>query len=187
MFLAKLPIVVGRKGILDIDNKTQELRLSQQAGSFLINDGQLFVRDTQITGWRRKAQRPGAVQVAEEFRPFLLAWGGTETYIFKTKMASFGYAKSKSYGREHFPVHAEHGQGLSALNRPAGSSTPSSRDMWYGFYCYETTGFVVKGNTYRDNIVYGIDPHHRSHGLIIAENTVYGTKEEARHVPFPVR
>src|SRR5690606_20568467 len=51
-------------------------------------------------------------------------------------------------------------------------------DMWYGFYCYETRDFVVKGNTYRDNIVYGIDPHDRSHGLIIAENDVYGTKKQ---------
>jgi poly(beta-D-mannuronate) C5 epimerase len=37
---------------------------------------------------------------------------------------------------------------------------------------------VVKGNTYRDNIVYGIDPHDRSERLIIAENTVFGTKKK---------
>ena len=37
---------------------------------------------------------------------------------------------------------------------------------------------MIKGNTYRDNIVYGIDPHDRSHGLIIAENTVFGTKKK---------
>ena len=46
VYLARLPIVVGHKGILEIDNSTQELRLSQEAGSFLVNDGQLFVRDT---------------------------------------------------------------------------------------------------------------------------------------------
>lgn len=51
-------------------------------------------------------------------------------------------------------------------------------DMWYGFYCYETQDFVVKDSTYRDNIVYGIDPHDRSHRLIIAGNTVYGTKKK---------
>jgi poly(beta-D-mannuronate) C5 epimerase len=51
-------------------------------------------------------------------------------------------------------------------------------DMWYGYYCYETQGFVVKSNTYHDNIIYGIDPHDRSHGLIIADNTVYGTKKK---------
>jgi poly(beta-D-mannuronate) C5 epimerase len=178
VFLAKLPIVVGRKGILDIDKHTKELRLSQEAGAFLINDGQLFVRDTKITGWKEKANGPATYQSPNEFRPFLLAWGGTETYIANTKMASFGYANSKSYGvsiSQYTPNMAK------VLKRPEPTGwiiDSEFSDMWYGFYCYETTGFVIKGNTYKDNIVYGIDPHDRSHGLIIADNTVYGTKKK---------
>jgi poly(beta-D-mannuronate) C5 epimerase len=78
--------------------QTQELRLSQEAGSFLVNDGQLFVRDTKVTGWREKDNGPATFRSPKEFRPFLLAWGGTETYIVNSKMASFGYANSKSYG-----------------------------------------------------------------------------------------
>jgi hypothetical protein len=56
--------VVGRKGILEIDGKTQELRLSQEAGSFLVNDGQLFVRDTKVTGWRERttARQPSVAE-----------------------------------------------------------------------------------------------------------------------------
>ncbi|MEB0104864.1 mannuronan 5-epimerase AlgG [Pseudomonas sp. MH9.3] len=178
VFLAKLPIVVGRKGILEIDGKTQELRLSQQAGSFLINDGQLFVRDTKITGWDEKTNGPALFKSPNEFRPFLLAWGGTQTYIANSKMASFGYANSKSYGvsiSQYTPNMAK------VLKRPEPTGwiiDSEFSDMWYGFYCYETTGFVIKGNTYKDNIVYGIDPHDRSHGLIIADNTVYGTKKK---------
>lgn len=178
VFLAKLPIVVGRKGILEVDKQTKELRLSQEAGSFLINDGQLFVRDTRITGWKEKANGPALFQSPKEFRPFLLAWGGTETYVANTKMASFGYANSKSYGvsiSQYTPNMAK------VLKRPEPTGwiiDSEFSDMWYGFYCYETTGFVIKGNTYKDNIVYGIDPHDRSHGLIIADNTVYGTKKK---------
>ncbi|MBI6599881.1 MULTISPECIES: mannuronan 5-epimerase AlgG [Pseudomonas] len=178
VFLAKLPIVVGRKGILEIDKRTQELRLSQEAGSFLINDGQLFVRDTKITGWSEKANGPALFKSPKEFRPFLLAWGGTETYVANSKMASFGYANSKSYGvsiSQYTPNMAK------VLKRPEPTGwiiDSEFSDMWYGFYCYETTGFVIKGNTYKDNIVYGIDPHDRSHGLIIADNTVYGTKKK---------
>ena len=178
VFLAKLPIVVGRKGILEIDKQTQELRLSQEAGSFLINDGQLFVRDTKITGWREKTNGPATFQSPKEFRPFLLAWGGTETYIANSKMASFGYANSKSYGvsiSQYTPNMAK----VLKRPEPTGWIVDSEfSDMWYGFYCYETTGFVLKGNTYKDNIVYGIDPHDRSHGLIITDNTVYGTKKK---------
>ncbi|OIN48605.1 poly(beta-D-mannuronate) C5 epimerase [Pseudomonas azotoformans] len=178
VIVAKLPIVVGRKGILEIDKKTQELRLSQEAGSFLINDGQLFVHDTKVTGWSEKANGPALFKSPKEFRPFLLAWGGTETYISNTKMASFGYANSKSYGvsiSQYTPNMAK------VLKRPEPTGwiiDSEFSDMWYGFYCYETTGFVIKGNTYKDNIVYGIDPHDRSHGLIIADNTVYGTKKK---------
>lgn len=178
VFLAKLPIVVGRKGILEIDKRTQELRLSQEGGSFLINDGQLFVRDTKITGWSEKANGPALFKSPKEFRPFLLAWGGTETYVANSKMASFGYANSKSYGvsiSQYTPNMAK------VLKRPEPTGwiiDSEFSDMWYGFYCYETTGFVIKGNTYKDNIVYGIDPHDRSHGLIIADNTVYGTKKK---------
>lgn len=178
VYLAKLPIVVGRHGILEIDKQTRELRLSQEAGSFLVNDGQLFVRDTKITGWREKDNGPATFNSPKEFRPFLLAWGGTETYIANSKIASFGYANSKSYGvsiSQYTPNMAK----VLKRPEPTGWIVGSEfSDMWYGFYCYETRDFVVKGNTYKDNIVYGIDPHDRSHGLIIADNTVYGTKKK---------
>lgn len=178
VYLARLPIVVGHQGILDIDSSTKELRLSEEGGSFMVNDGQLFVRDTQVTGWREKANGPATFRDSKEFRPFLLAWGGTETYIINSKMASFGYANSKSYGvsiSQYTPNMAK----VIKRDEPTGWIVDSEfSDMWYGFYCYETRDFVVKGSTYRDNIVYGIDPHDRSHGLIIAENDVYGTKRK---------
>lgn len=178
VFLARIPIVVGEKGILEIDQQTQELRLSQEGGSFLVNDGKMFIRDTKVTGWREKDNGPATFRSANEFRPFLLSWGGTETYIVNTEMASFGYANSKSYGvsiSQYTPNMAK------VLKRPEPTGwiiDSEFSDMWYGFYCYETNDFVVKGNTYKDNIVYGIDPHDRSHRLIIADNTVYGTKKK---------
>ena len=178
VFMARLPIVVGAKGILDIDKQTQELRLSEEAGSFLVNDGQLFVRDSKITGWREKTNGPATFRSPKEFRPFLLAWGGTQTYIVNSQMASFGYANSKSYGvsiSQYTPNMAK----VLKRSEPTGWIVDSEfSDMWYGFYCYETRDFVVKGNTYKDNIVYGIDPHDRSHGLIIADNTVHGTQKK---------
>jgi poly(beta-D-mannuronate) C5 epimerase len=178
VFLARIPIVVGRKGIFEIDGKTQELRLSQEGGSFLINDGQMFIRDTKVTGWREADNGPATFRSPKEFRPFLLAWGGTDTYIINSKMASFGYANSKSYGvsiSQYTPNMAK----VLKRPQPTGWIIGSEfSDMWYGFYCYEARDVVVKGNTYKDNIVYGIDPHDRSHGLIIANNIVHGTKKK---------
>jgi poly(beta-D-mannuronate) C5 epimerase len=178
VFLARLPIVVGKKGILEIDKKTSELRLSQEAGAFMVNDNLLFVSDTRITGWSEKANGPSTFKAPKEFRPFLLSWGGTQTYMFNTKVASLGYNNSKSYGLSI----SQYTPNMKAqMNRPDPTGwivNSEFSDMWYGYYCYETRDFVVKGNTYRDNIIYGIDPHDRSHGLIIAENTVYGTKKK---------
>ncbi|WP_224770877.1 mannuronan 5-epimerase AlgG [Pseudomonas sp. FEN] len=178
VFLARIPIVVGRQGILEIDRQTQELRLSQEGGAFLINDGQLFIRDTKVTGWREADNGPATFRSPNEFRPFLLAWGGTETYIANSRMASLGYANSKSYGvsiSQYTPNMAK----VLKRSEPTGWIIGSDfSDMWYGFYCYETRDFVVKSNTYRDNIVYGIDPHDRSHRLIITDNSVYGTKKK---------
>lgn len=178
VFLARLPIVVGKKGILEVDKKTAELRLSQEAGAFLVNDNQLFMADTRLTGWSEKANGPSTFKAPKEFRPFLLSWGGTQTYMFNTKVASLGYNNSKSYG---ISISQYTPNMKAQMNRPDPTGwivNSEFSDMWYGFYCYETRDFVVKSNTYHDNIIYGIDPHDRSHGLIIAENTVYGTKKK---------
>ncbi|TDV55587.1 poly(beta-D-mannuronate) C5 epimerase [Pseudomonas graminis] len=178
IFLARLPIVVGKNGIFEIDKKTTELRLSQDAGAFIVNDNLLFMSDTKLTGWNEKTNGPSTYKTPKEFRPFLLSWGGTQTYMFNTKVASLGYNNSKSYG---ISISQYTPNMKAQMNRaePTGWIVNSDfSDMWYGFYCYETRDFVVKGSTYHDNIIYGIDPHDRSHGLIIAENTVYGTKKK---------
>ncbi|CAK17220.1 mannuronan 5-epimerase AlgG [Pseudomonas entomophila] len=178
VYLARLPIVVGHKGVLEVDGKVKELRLSEEGGAFIVNDGKLFVTDTKVTGWREKANGPATFQKPDAFRPFLLSWGGTETYIVNSKLASFGYSKSKSYGvsiSQYTPNMAKQ----MGRAEPTGWIIGSEfSDMWYGFYCYETQDFVVKDSVYRDNIVYGIDPHDRSHRLIIAGNTVYGTRKK---------
>lgn len=178
VFLARLPIVVTKNGIFEIDRKTSELRLSQEAGSFLVNDNKLFIANTRLTGWSEKANGPSTFKTPKEFRPFLLSWGGTETYMFNTKVASLGYNNSKSYG---ISISQYTPNMKAQMNRPEPTGwivNSEFSDMWYGFYCYETRDFVVKSNTYRDNIIYGIDPHDRSHGLIIADNTVHGTKKK---------
>lgn len=178
VWLARVPIVVAHKGTLEIDGRVKELRLSQDGGSFIVNDGKLFTFDTKVTGWSEAKNDQAWFKEKDEFRPFLVSWGGTETYIVNTEMKSFGYNESKSYG-------VSISQYTPSMKAQMGRSEPTGwiigstfSDMWYGYYCYETQGFVVKSNTYHDNIIYGIDPHDRSHGLIIADNTVYGTKKK---------
>ncbi|UVE16854.1 mannuronan 5-epimerase AlgG [Pseudomonas sp. LS44] len=178
VYLARLPIVVGHDATLHVDAQTRELRLSQERGAFLINDGKLFITDSKLSAWREADNGPATLRDPKEFRPFLLSWGGTETYIVNSTVTSLGYDESKSYGLS-ISQYTPNMSKQMGRKEPTGWLLGSDFiDMWYGFYCYEAQDIVVKGNTYRDNIIYGIDPHDRSHRLIIAENTVYGTKKK---------
>ncbi|KPW87799.1 Alginate biosynthesis protein AlgG [Pseudomonas syringae pv. cerasicola] len=178
VYVARLPILIKETGIFEIDSKTKELRLSQEKGSFIVSEGKMLITHTQVNAWSETRNSLATYRKPDEFRPFLLTWGGSETWIANTKMASMGSDQSKSYGisiSQYTPNTAK----ILKRAEPTGWIIDSEfSDMWYGFYCYETRDFVVKGNTYRDNIIYGIDPHDRSHGLIIAENDVYGTKKK---------
>ncbi|MDF3935373.1 mannuronan 5-epimerase AlgG [Pseudomonas citronellolis] len=178
-YLLRLPLVVRPGATLHIDKSVKELRLSQEAGAFLVNDGQLFVTGTRLTAWREKSGTPAWYDGhPETFRPYLIAWGGTHTYIVDSVVTSFGYSASKAYGVSI----SQYSPGMSPLmkrSRPSGWLLNSEFiDHWYGFYCYEADDVVVLGNTYRDNIVYGIDPHDRSRRLIIAGNETFGTRKK---------
>ncbi|MBO3274853.1 mannuronan 5-epimerase AlgG [Pseudomonas schmalbachii] len=178
VFVARLPIVVNQGATLDIDKGVKELRLSQDRGAFLVNDGKLFIRDSKVTAWNEAKKEPAWYRTPNEFRPFLVSWGGAEAYLVNSTFTSFGYNASKAYGISI----SQYSPGMDKTMkrpRPKGWVLDSTFiDAWYGFYCYEADDLVVKGNTYRDNIVYGIDPHDRSHRLIIAGNTVHGTKKK---------
>ncbi|WP_137817266.1 mannuronan 5-epimerase AlgG [Pseudomonas sp. 2FG] len=178
VYLARLPIVVSQGATLHIGKETKDFRLSSERGAFLINDGKLFITDTRLTAWREADNQQDWFKKKGKFRPFLNSWGGTETYIVNTVVSSLGYTASKSYGvsiSQYSPAMHP----IMQRGHPMGWLLNSTfDDMWYGFYCYEAYDVVLRGNTYRNNLVYGIDPHDRSRRLIIAENTAYGTVQK---------
>jgi len=178
IYVARLPIVVARGATLHIGKNVKELRLSEERGAFLVNDGTLFVTDSRVTGWREADNGPSNYRGENAFRPFLTAWGGSETYISRSTLASLGYSASKSYGVS-ITQYTPDMQKRLQRPRPSGWLIESVfEDIYYGFYCYEADDVVLKDNTYRNNIIYGIDPHDRSERLIIAGNHVYGTKKK---------
>lgn len=178
VYIARRPIVVGRGATLHIDAATKELRLSSERGAFLINDGKLFITDSRVTAWRETDNHQDWYSKKAQFRPFINSWGDSETYIVNSVISSLGYTASKSYG-------VSISQYSPAMHRVMHRAKPTAwlinsmfDDMWYGFYCYEADDVVVVNNIYRNNIVYGIDPHDRSNRLIIAGNSVYGTVQK---------
>lgn len=178
VYLQRLPLVVMPGATLHIDKATKELRLSSDRGAFIINDGKLFITNTRVTAWREADNQQDWFAKKGRFRPFINSWGGTETYVSNSTISSLGYTKSKSYG---FSISQYSPSMAPKMRRghPTGWLLNTLfDDMWYGFYCYEADDVVLRGNTYKNNIVYGIDPHDRSRRLIIAENTAYGTVQK---------
>lgn len=176
--MLRLPLVVGHAATLAVGEDVKQLRLSEERGAFLVNDEKLFVTDSKILGWREASDQQAWFQVKGRIRPFLLGWGGSATYIVGSELSSLGYSASKSYGVSLSQFSPSLLDKVKRA-RPTGWLLNSVFvDDWYGFNCYEADDVVIKGNTYRDNIIYGIDPHDRSRRLIITENTAYGTQKK---------
>jgi poly(beta-D-mannuronate) C5 epimerase len=172
-WLLRLPLLVMRGAALVVSG--QELRLSQEEGAFIANSGDLFIVRGKVTGWSEKAAAPAPFQSAEAFRPFINTWSGGRMYVAASTLSYLGYDKGKSYGLSYstcrYCLDADPG-----LPPPTGILAGSVfSHMYYGFYSYEAEDVAIVRNTYADNEVYGIDPHDRSRGLIIAGNEAYGS------------
>lgn len=176
VYVARLPIDILPGATLHIDKDVKDFRLSLDRGAFIVNEGDLFISYSRLEGWNEARNEPAWFEDEKEFRPFIVSWGGSRTYMIHSVVAHLGYAASKAYGisiSQYSPTLDP----ILKRKPPTGWLLNSEFfDNWYGFYCYEAEDVVVRGNTYHDNIKYGIDPHDRSRRLLIAQNTVYGTR-----------
>lgn len=178
VFVLRLPLVVAQGATLHIDRNTRDFRMSEERGAFLVNDGRLFITGSRLTAWRESDGAPARFRSEHGFRPFLLSWGGTETYIVDSVVESLGYDAGKSYGVTISQYTPGTVRQMKRASPRAWILDSEFVDNWYGFYCYEADDLVIARNVYRDNITYAIDPHDRSHRLIIAENEIYGTRKK---------
>lgn len=179
-YTLNLPLLIGPNATLVISGAdVEELRLNRNSGAYLVNAGRLIVYNTRITGWDATLQAPAPLdyQNRASFRPFIAAWGGSITDIARSIITHLGFSGTKAYGLTYSsgPEVLLKNQAIG-LRRPTGRVIDNSfQHMLYGFYSYEADDVAVVGNEYRDNLVYGIDPHDYSRRLLIGYNTVYGT------------
>lgn len=181
-YLCRRPLIVGRDASLSVENCT--LKLSEERGAILVNAGKIFLVDSALTGWRETANGPAIYSGDKKrFRPFFISWGGSESYFCNVMASHLGYFHTKSFGisfstyliKDDEEMFQDKNFNFTAP--PQGWIINSTfQDIYYGFYCYEAKDLVIFNNTYTNNIIYGIDPHDRSSGLIIANNRVSGTK-----------
>ncbi len=179
VYVARLPILVRHGATLHIGRDVEQLRLSQERGALIANEGTLFIVGSKVLGWSEQTGARAKFRNKHEFRPFIVGWGGSRTYIAESEVAHLGYAATKAFGLTFSQYSHETEVQRAVWPRPTGWVLNSRiEDMWFGFYCWEADDVVLRGNTFRNNIQYGIDPHDRSRRLIIAENDVSGTREK---------
>ncbi len=176
VFILRLPLVVEHGASLVLDGEEiKTLRLSQDRGAFIEVHGQLYTLNMEMVAWDESADTNAQYESSKEFRPFLTTWGGSKLYMSGTRVVSFGYNKSKSYGITVSHYSEDENEELRQEGPKSWIMDSEFVDVYYGFYCFEAEGLVVVRNKYINNIVYGIDPHDYSSHLVIAENEVYGT------------
>ncbi len=178
----RVPLVVGPFATLILSGaEASEYRISASKGAFIVNAGKLYVVDTSLIAYDEDLGEPAYsdYENKSQFRPFVTAWSDSQTYIAGSRFVGFGYSAGKTYGLSFTAGPRDIVALRDDSQPPAGIVVDSSfEQMLYGFYSYEAEGVSVIGNEYRDNIVYGIDPHDRSKDLRFAFNTAYGTAQK---------
>ncbi len=177
------PIAVGAEATLILSGaEAREIQLNATTGAFIVNAGKLDVIGTRIVGFdvdNNTVLRRGYETAMHKFRPFLLSWSGSITNLADSEFVALGYSAGRSYGVtfNSGPVDDYYHRAKPAA--PTGTIVNNSFDnLYYGYYAYEATDVQLVGNEYRNNIIYGIDPHDRSQRLNISLNTAYATAKK---------
>lgn len=182
-YLLRRPIIVGPGATLVVSGAdVDELKMSEEAVSYIVNAGNLYVVDTKVTGWSEKNNTPSwrVYDQKKMYRPYITSWSESKTYMATTVFTALGYSNSKSYGISMSSGPKEYTRyRYDRMARPEAVIVDNSFDnLLYGFYSYEADNIVLVGNEYINNTVYGIDPHDRSRWFTIAYNTAYTAEKK---------
>lgn len=173
-----VPIYIGTGSTLIINGQDSALRLAADTGAFISSMGTFYAVNTSLTGWNTEENTPATFRQKDTFRPYLVFWNKSRTYIAGTSISHMGYDAAKAYGITFSTSSALTKQNPDAA-WPTGWIVDSHvKNLYYGLYSYEAEDLAVVGNHYKDNIIYAIDPHDRSQRLIIARNETEGTHKK---------
>lgn len=183
VYTLRRPLVVSHGASLVVSNAdVTELRLSSERGAYLVNMGSLYIQDVHVTGWVESTSSPQWAGVKDKlkFRPYITSWSMSHSYFGGSIFTALGYSNSKAYGISLSSGPKDLLQFKpNIVARPDGVIAENSFDnVYYGFYSFEADHVALVGNEYKNNVIYGIDPHDRSRYLTIAFNTAWGTEKK---------
>jgi parallel beta-helix repeat protein len=110
-----------------------------------------------VTSWD---PRRGAPARDSGRRPFVEYADGSELWIVRSTFAHLGSDRASAYGVN--------------WRRSTGGATDSVfHHNFFGAYTYQARGLVFRGNVFRDNRLYGLDPHTGSTRLVVERNQAF--------------
>lgn len=165
------PLIVAANATLVVDGI--ELRLVQEAGALLTAYGGLFVSHSTLLGWNEAAGMPaGTDSRGAAFRPWITGLEDNRTVVRGSRLAHLGYQGVSTFG-----LAFTHGGRDPAEGGPRVSVVANTiEDLYFGFFSFGAVGVEVIQNEIVASHVYGIDPHDATNDMLIAQNTVTGTR-----------
>jgi len=193
IFMARRPIVLAPSAELVIRDET--LRLSMTPPSPFFYHGNLHVIDATITSWDEASGDSGqreelvyerlALLGEQTPRPYLLALRGSVSYFSASSFHGLGYQTHYGTYGISFAAYGDAPEGrhdslahfIGRLPWPSAVMVGNTvSDCYFGLFTNRAGVVRVIGNEFVDNVVYGLDPHDYSDGIVIARNLVSGTR-----------
>jgi mannuronan 5-epimerase len=128
--------------------------------------GKLELNGVMVTSWNAKR---GNYEIQKSDgqipRPYItIAHGANASRIADSIIAYLGYDSSRK-------------QGLSFYGGDFSTITGNNiHDMWYGFFSSNVGHLLIENNKVSDNFKYGIDPHVRSHDIVVKNNKISNSR-----------
>jgi parallel beta-helix repeat protein len=163
VFLLRSALVSGPGTVLTFEApEVREVRLLDHPELYISAVGAVgrFTGVT-VTSWRPDAGAP--VTDASRPRPFVQYAGGSRLEIVRSTFAYLGSDRASAYG---INWHQSTGKAVGSV----------FHHNFFGGYTYAADGVVFSDNVYRDNAVYGLDPHTASKRLVVTGNRAFRNK-----------
>ncbi|MEZ4513034.1 MAG: right-handed parallel beta-helix repeat-containing protein [Chloroflexota bacterium] len=176
VWLLHANLLVGEATTLGITGGSgaAALRLRSDETGFVYlrtNDGVLVLGETAVSSWNPTLQTVD--ENDSDGRAYILARGNARLDIRHSEVSYLGWSGSESYGVAWRDVN-DPAQPDVLRSRVTGDVEGSTfHHNYYGIYTHQASQMTFRGNTFRDNIRYGFDPHDYTHDVVVEDNFAY--------------
>lgn len=191
-YLIKRPVYIGPGATLVIDGKS--VLLSLRYGAFIAYNGSLYLQNGGLSAWDTHRGDFGSrshldiaqvfLSARHELRPFVVGLRGSYTHLVGSEIRALGYIGAPSvFGISISAAKASASRVfgntgyIAQLPMPTGIIIGNTiQDLMFGFFTNHAKDVVLIGNLIKDSVVYNVDPHDYTTGMVIARNVTARAK-----------